>query len=85
MKWKTFFSELAIFCGGIIVGILVAKLWVGAIGLDTGAHVYELDFGNGRIHNVATYQGAAYLMLRMEPGAVSVYDLPKRKNGRKGK
>jgi len=54
--------------------------------IDNESKVYELDFGNGRVHFVGTYRGAAYLMLRMEPGAVSVYDLPKgEKPKRNGK
>jgi len=66
----------------IIVSIVFFGLGLGVAKRLTQAKVYELDFGNGRIHNVATYQGAAYLMLRMEPGAVSVYDLPGKRDGK---
>jgi len=62
---------------GVLTGYSITRK-----NLDNESKVYELDFGNGRIHNVATYQGAAYLMLRMEPGAVSVYDLPGKRNGK---
>ena len=79
MKQKTQIV-LAFIAGALLAfaaGISIAQR------LDPLAKVYELDFGNGRIHNVATYQGGMWLMLPMEPGAVSVYDLPKRK--KKGK
>jgi len=69
-----FFLVVVMYVVGVLTGWSIIKK-----NTDSESKVYELDFGNGRIHNVVTYQGAAYLMLRMEPGTVSVYDLPKRK------
>ena len=66
----------------ILGSLLFFGLGLGAAKRLTQAQVYELDFGNGRIHFVSTYRGAAYFMLRMEPGAVSVYDLPKGKKSK---
>jgi len=79
MNYKQLLGEGLLFLGGIFIGFMVSFLWQQT----QISRVYELNFGNGRIHNIATYRGAAYLMLRMEPGAVSVYDLPKKKG--KGK